>query len=457
MSENNLGSNYLEAKSEADKVDLEIIEALKDGVSFRVEAGAGSGKTYSLNKAIEWIQSNKWNQYRSNNQNVICITYTNAAVNVIVKRLSSDSFIIPSTIHSFAWSVIKQFQGALKNLISEDESLNNTEGDFSEVTEIRYTLGHRYVEDGIQYLHHSLVACSTAKNNDKSQSNNTADISDLMESEPSNLDDATALYKKLMQKENEILSSNSQLWEKVFMSANKDTSMIKDGTNYGDFLLNTIESGKDNFTADELKILKDGANQIKKIEDKLTTLEQKYPGCGSKPSEGESVDAESAGMVSDKSKLTKFPSFKGKDLDGNDVNSDDIFSSNNVTVINFWFTTCNPCVGELGDLEKLNKELAEKGGTVIGINSFTLDGDKTAISDAKNVLSKKGITYKNIWFDSKSEAGKFTSGLYSYPTTYVVDKNGNIVGQPIVGAITSSSQEKQLNKLIDEAIKNSKK
>ena len=133
----------------------------------------------------------------------------------------------------------------------------------------------------------SLVACSTAKNNDKSQSNNTADISDLMESEPSNLDDATALYKKLMQKENEILSSNSQLWEKVFMSANKDTSMIKDGTNYGDFLLNTIESGKDNFTADELKILKDGANQIKKIEDKLTTLEQKYPGCGSKPSEGE--------------------------------------------------------------------------------------------------------------------------------------------------------------------------
>ena len=195
----------------------------------------------------------------------------------------------------------------------------------------------------------------------------------------------------------------------------------------------------------------------KEIEGKLTILEQKYPGCGSKPSEGESVDAESAGMVSDNRKLTKFPSFKGKDLDGNDVSSDDIFSSNKVTVINFWFTTCNPCVGELGDLEKLNKELAQKGGTVIGINSFTLGGDKTAISEAKDVLTKKGITYKNIWFDSNSEAGKFASGLYSYPTTYVVDKNGNIVGQPIVGAITSSSQAKQLNKLIDQAIENSKK
>ena len=118
----------------------------------------------------------------------------------------------------------------------------------------------------------SLVACSTTKNNDKSQSNNTADISNLMESEPSNLDDATALYQKLMQKENEIFTSNSQLWEKVFMSANKDTPMIEDGTNYGDFLLNTIENGKDKFTADELKILKDGANQIKEIEGKLTII-----------------------------------------------------------------------------------------------------------------------------------------------------------------------------------------
>ena len=87
----------------------------------------------------------------------------------------------------------------------------------------------------------SLVACSTAKNNDKSQSNNTADISNLMESEPSNLDDATALYKKLMQKENEILSSKSQHSEKEFMSANKATTMIKDGTNYGSYLLKTIE------------------------------------------------------------------------------------------------------------------------------------------------------------------------------------------------------------------------
>ena len=180
-------------------------------------------------------------------------------------------------------------------------------------------------------------------------------------------------------------------------------------------------------------------------------MEQKFPGCGQKPSDGDmSVPAEN-GKPIEKDNLMKFPTFDGKDLDGNEVKSSTLFAKNTVTVVNFWFTTCNPCVEELADLEALNKQLAKKGGTVVGINSFTLDGDKTAISDAKNILAKKGVTYKNIWFDSKSKAGEFTSGLYSYPTTYVVDKNGNIVG-----AISSEKQSEKLQKLIDQAIANSK-
>lgn len=76
MIENLHGRNYELAKAEADKVDEQIIEVLQAGHSFRVEAGAGSGKTYSLNKVIEWIQSNKWAEYSRKKQNVICITYT---------------------------------------------------------------------------------------------------------------------------------------------------------------------------------------------------------------------------------------------------------------------------------------------------------------------------------------------------------------------------------------------
>ena len=301
----------------------------------------------------------------------------------------------------------------------------------------------------------SLAACGTDKGGGKNDEKK-AEIAALIAKEPGTQEEAADLHRKLMEQENAILSENTALWEKVFLSANKGSIMIEDGSNYGDFLLKTIDGAKSQFKADELKLLKDGAELIRRIEVKLTALENKFPGCGKKPSDGDmSVPAES-GKPTEKGDLTKFPAFDGRDLDGNEVKSGALFAGNTVTVVNFWFTTCSPCVGELADLDALNKRLAEKGGAVIGINSFTLDGDKTAINDAKDILTKKGVSYKNIWFDSKGEAGKFTSGLFSYPTTYVVDKNGNIVGDPIVGAITGKKQAEALEKLIDQAIANSK-
>lgn len=302
----------------------------------------------------------------------------------------------------------------------------------------------------------SLAACGTGKKSKKDDGGKKTDIAALIAAEPTTKDEAVELHRKLLEQENAILSQNSALWEKVFLSANKNMTMTEDGGNYGDFLLKTIEGAKDQFKSDELKLLNEGAELIREIEGKLTVLEQKFPGCGNKPSDGDmSVPAEN-GKPTEKSDLMKFPAFDGKDLAGNEVKSSTLFGENTVTVVNFWFTTCSPCVGELAELEELNKQLAEKGGAVVGINSFTLDGDKAAIAEAKDILAKKGVSYKNIWFDSKSEAGEFTSGLYSYPTTYVVDKNGNIVGEPIVGAITGQKQAQTLQKLIDQAIANSK-
>ena len=301
-----------------------------------------------------------------------------------------------------------------------------------------------------------LAACGMSKDGKENEGSKETGIASLLAADPKTTDEASELHQKLMQQETAILSENNSLWEKVFMSADKGMAMIEDGGNYGDFLLKTIENSKDQFTDDELKLLKDGAEQIREIEGKLTVLEQKFPDCEKKPSEGEmSVPAEN-GKPKENSDLMKFPSFQGKDLNGNDVDSSKLFAGNSVTVVNFWFTTCNPCVGELADLEALNKDLAAKGGAVVGINSFTLDGDKTAIAEAKDILAKKGVTYSNLWFASDSEAGKFTAGLYSFPTTYVVDKNGNIVGQPIVGAITAPDQAKKLNELIDQALASSK-
>ena len=315
----------------------------------------------------------------------------------------------------------------------------------------------------------ALSACGT-KNNDK-----MGDMSgngSAMTGEPKTAEEALALHKELLERENAILSENTELWEKVFMEADKGMAMIEDGKNYGDFLLDTVEAAKEQFTDKEYEWLKESATEISNIENKLTELEEKYPEIMQKSMDGDmsmpagddmSMPSDQSGTgkmdnqsgadkMAEQGSMQKFPAFEGKDLDGNAVKSDELFSGNAVTVVNFWFTTCNPCVGELAELDALNEELAEKGGSLIGVNTFTLDGDEAAISEAKDVLAKKGATYQNVYFDSDGEAGKFTTNIFAYPTTYVVDRSGNIVGEPIVGAITEKKQAETLQKLIEQAL-----
>ena len=297
----------------------------------------------------------------------------------------------------------------------------------------------------------ALAACG-AKDNDK-QADMSGDSS-AMTGEPKTAEEALALHKELLERENALLSENAELWEKVFMAADKGMTMQEDGKNYGDFLLDTVEAAKEQFTDKEYEWLKESATEISNIENRLTELEEKYPEIMQKSMDGDmSMPAGSdTSTPPDDGSMQKFPAFEGKDLDGNTVKSDELFSANAVTVVNFWFTTCNPCVGELSELDALNKELAKKGGALIGVNTFTLDGDETAISEAKDVLAKKGATYQNVYFDSDGEAGKFTTNIFAYPTTYVVDRSGNIVGDPIVGAITEKKQAETLQKLIEQAL-----
>ena len=247
-----------------------------------------------------------------------------------------------------------------------------------------------------------------------------------MDNEPKNAEEAAAMHKELTAQEAAILAENTALWEKVFMAADKDTDTMPDS------------GSKDNKT--------DGGNTGNKTDSGST---------GNTPDNGSTgniPDSGSTGNKTDDSSLPKFPAFEGKDLDGNTVKSSDLFSGNAVTVVNFWFTTCGPCVGELGDLDALNKDLSGKGGALIGINAFTLDGNEAAISEAKDVLTQSGATYQNVYFDSGSEAGKFVESIYAYPTTYVVNRSGRIVGDPIVGAITSKAQADALQAQIDKAL-----
>ncbi|MCI6305834.1 MAG: TlpA family protein disulfide reductase [Subdoligranulum sp.] len=287
----------------------------------------------------------------------------------------------------------------------------------------------------------TLAACGAASSSAAGAASGAAVTDD-----PQTTEEAAALYAKLMDQENALLSENTDLWDKVYLQANKGMAMVEDGKNYGDFLLDTIEAAKSEFSAEELEVLTKAAGEIRDIENQLTALEEKFPDCRQAYMNG------GASVSPEEDSLQKFPAFEGKDLDGNTVNSDDLFSANAVTVVNFWFTACKPCVGELGDLDALNRELAEKGGALIGINTTTLNGDEASIAEAKEVLAKKGASYQNVYFDASGAAGAFIQNIFAYPTTYVVDRSGNIVGDPIMGAITEKNQAEALQKLIDQAL-----
>ena len=147
-----------------------------------------------------------------------------------------------------------------------------------------------------------------------------------------------------------------------------------------------------------------------------------------------------------------FPAFSGKDFDGNDVDSS-LFSQNAVTVVNFWFTTCPPCIGELPVLSALNEALVEAGaGEVIGINVYTLDGSSREISKAANAMAKQEAAYRNVYFDSSSDAGQFADNIMAFPTTYLVDRSGGIIGEEIVGSINDDAAIDDLLDRIDAII-----
>ena len=208
--------------------------------------------------------------------------------------------------------------------------------------------------------------------------------------------------------------------------------------NYADHLADTAESNKDSFTDDEFKTLTNDIETIRKIEEQIAELENKNTS-----SDDNKKDSSKASSV--------FSNFSGEDFDGNKVD-DSLFSGNAVTVVNFWFTGCKPCVAELSKLNELNDAIKSMGGEVIGINTETFDGNEDAIKEAAAVLDSQGAKYRNISVDSDSSVGKYASDIMAFPTTILVDRNGNIVGEPMLGGIDDQANYDSLMKQIQSVI-----
>ena len=241
--------------------------------------------------------------------------------------------------------------------------------------------------------------------------------------------------EQLLAVENDILFANNALWEKVFMSMDKNVNDDMLSSNYGDVLMSAVEGAKDQFSAEEYEALKADAEKIQEIEEQIAALAADSP----------------ADQMNDEEQDGAFPQFQGKDLDGNDVDNS-LFANNAFTVVNFWFNGCKPCVEELDDLNALNEKVKAQGGEVIGINTETLDGNQQGIDAAKKLLAATGASYRNIYFASGSEAGKFALNIMAFPTTYVFDRDGNVVGQPLLGGIDKEENLAALQKNIDAAL-----
>ncbi len=250
-----------------------------------------------------------------------------------------------------------------------------------------------------------------------------------------NQDEILTQLTELAEQENAIFESHQELWNKVFMAMDKDVAGTT--TDYCEFLLSTIGTIQDDLSDAEVETLKADVELLRPLEEQRAPLLAQYT-----PTE-ESLEQSIT--------VSAFPSFTGKDLDGNDVDSS-IFSQNAVTLVSLWFSTCKPCVEELSTLNQLNEDLKVKGGAVIGINTDTLDGNEDAIAEANRILSEKGATYQNIYFPTDSDAGNMLSQIFSFPTTLLVDRNGNIIGDPIVGGVTSDEVMDEVNSRIDEIL-----
>ena len=274
---------------------------------------------------------------------------------------------------------------------------------------------------------------SSSTTNTKQESSSTT--------ETGSADELNKKLDDLYQQENQIFADHKDAWDKVFGLMNKNTDNDAMNENYADFLASTVESNKDSFSEEEYETLSKDIETIRGIEEEIAKLEK------------ESAASESSDNASSKSDESTgvFKGFKGKDLDGNDVD-DSLFAKNKVTVVNFWFSGCKPCVGELSKLNELNEKLKEMGGEVVGINTDTLDNNEAGIKEAKEILKAQGASYKNLTFDSNSAVGKYAGNIMAFPTTVLVDKDGNIVGEPFMGGIDDQSNYDQLMKQIQSVL-----
>jgi len=145
----------------------QIIECIKQKKNFILEAGAGSGKTWSLIESLKYIIGQYSDELEKNKKKIVCITYTNVAKDEITDRINHSPFVEVGTIHDFLWSVISPFTVDLKKVIlaynselKTDKKIENLEAELSKIDKIEYSQYGKNLANG-RITHEDVIELSS--------------------------------------------------------------------------------------------------------------------------------------------------------------------------------------------------------------------------------------------------------------------------------------------------------
>ena len=132
------------------------------------------------------------------------------------------------------------------------------------------------------------------------------------------------------------------------------------------------------------------------------------------------------------------PAFTAKDLDGNTV-TESIFSDKDLTVVNIWGTFCGPCIREMPELGAWAKDMPDNVQLIGLVIDIAGDEDTEHHDLAVSIMQNADADF--IQLVANQDFADILKDVYGVPTTMFVDKEGNIVGDPIIGANVDGYKE----------------
>lgn len=143
---------------------------------------------------------------------------------------------------------------------------------------------------------------------------------------------------------------------------------------------------------------------------------------------------------------TELMSYATQDLDGNSMTLGDLIRKNDLTMLNIWGTFCGPCINEMPGLAACAEKYADRGFAIVGLTCDLLDWngnvDPSVVADAKDIAASTGVKYPLV-VETEEMMNSFDTGYV--PTTYFVDKYGNILNtEPMIGSLSEAEWQKTI-------------